>query len=908
VDTTGGWHGDPVDSVLQSLETQASGLSRDGARERLATLGPNVLPRVEPRRPLEMLLGQAKDTISLVLLGAGILAFATNRPLDGCVVVAVVVVNMVIGAAQEAQAQHAIEAISHLVPDRVVVRREGQILPIPATELVPGDIALLGAGDNVPADMRVLSARDLRVNEATLTGESLPATKHEQPVAKSAPLGDRRSMLYSGTMVVSGTGAAIVVGTGHKTELGRISSLVEQATVVETPLTHTLREFCEVLTIVIGILAAVVLGVALMREYPAGTAVRAAVAFVVAAVPAELPAVITAALAVGVRRMAKRNAIVRTLPAVETLGSTNVVCSDKTGTLTRGEMMARALWTAHGFYQLTGTGYDPRGSLEHNGLRVHPPLPDDVRGLLTACALCSDANIHREEGGWATVGDPTEIALLVAATKLGLDVARLRSKLTRFDEVPFDSGRKYMMTAHRDTRDGKRLVIMKGAPRVVLERCDQMASGGSLDVELVMSHVEELASHSMRVLGVAWSVGREMPARPFDSGCLGLLGLVASADPPRPEAIEAIAQCRRSGVRVVMMTGDHPSTAKAVAADLGIAHPDRVVTGSDMDAMDNGKLADVAGFATVFSRMAPEHKLRLVKVLQSRGKVVAMTGDGVNDAPALKQADIGIAMGIGGTAAAKEAADVVLADDNFASIAAGIEGGRCCYENLVKVLLFVAPVDLGLALVLLVGVLVFPVVDGIPVLPILPLQILWVNLVTGITLAVPLAFEVDERDLMSRPPRPRNQQIFTGQLALRSLVIGARMIAGSILLFIESYYGRTSGPGASAPPEDALRHAQTMAATTMVLFQVFYMWQCRSLRSSTLTSNPFTNPSVFLGIGVVLLLQVLFVYLPGMHSIFDSAPLGLRDWLAAVAVGASLGPVVGLQKWAFARHAARDGR
>jgi magnesium-transporting ATPase (P-type) len=891
------WHSLSVPDILLRLESSASGLPSNDARIRLVRDGKNALPRPKKKGPLDLARRQLGSTLPLVLLGSGVLALAFGRYIDGSVVVAVVVLNAFIGAMQEYRAGRAIDALNDLVPEYVTVLRDGFPASVQAGELVVGDVVLVEGGSRVPADLRLMAARNLTVAEAALTGESVPTNKQVDPVARDAALGDRASMLFSGTMIVGGTAKAVVVSTGIRTELGRIASMLRDAEEIQTPLTQALRRFGNVLTIAIGSVGTVVLAVALRRGFPVVDAVRAAVSLVVAAVPASLPAIITVALAVAVARMAKRNAIVRTLPSVETLGSTNVICSDKTGTLTRGEMLARELWTPGGLYELTGAGYVPKGDLLKDGVQVLPPLPPDVSELLLAMALCNDAAVRPEGPAWVGVGDPTEIALVVAAGKLGVDALGARSTYKRLDTIPFDAALRYMVTLH-ELPDGGQLLLMKGAPEVVFDNCDRMAGGGPLEREQMSATVKMFAARGMRVLGMAShrpdaSMSHvEQPLRER----LHLLGLVASIDPPRPEAIAAIATCHHAGITVKMVTGDHPDTAKAIGVEIGIASADdHVIIGQEIARMPPDELSWIARSVNVFSRVEPEHKLRLVQALQSAGAVVAMTGDGVNDAPALKQADVGVAMGMTGTGAAKEAAAVILVDDNFASIAAAVDGGRRCYDNLIKSLMFLVPTNLAQSFVLLVGVLFFPVVGHVPLLPIVPLQILWVNLVAGPTLCIPLAFEAAEPDLMSRPPRLRNEPIFTLQLGLRCILVGSVMAAGALLLFADLYYS-TPGAGVLQPPEATLRKAQTLVTTTVVLFQVLYLLQCRSLRTSVFKMNPFSNPLVYAGVAVTLVFQVIFVHAPIMNLIFHSAPLGLRDWVASAAVAATVLPVIALEK------------
>jgi Ca2+-transporting ATPase len=896
------WHAFRIETVLKALRSNASGLDARVARMRLIKLGPNVLAHARTTDPLELLLGQVTNTLPAILLASALVSLVFGRIVDGTVVLAVVVVNALIGAFQQYRAERAIEALSALVPEFVTVRRNGFLSLVAAAELVPGDVVLLGPGDRVPADMRLLQLRDLRIIEAALTGESTPAVKQLEPLPRDTALGDRSCMLFSGTMVATGTAEAVVVATGLKTELGRISELLSKVEKIETPLTQALARFGKALTAGIGLVAYFMLLTAVHRGFAFVDAVRTAASLVVAAVPASLPAIITVSLAVAVHRMARRNAIVRTLPSIETLGSMNVVCSDKTGTLTRGEMTVRRAWTKNGLYELSGTGFNPEGGLWLEGRPILESA--DAFELLLAATLCNDAAIRADHGGWVSLGDPTEIAFLVAAMKAGVDVVRARAAAPRVGEIPFDAARRYMATLHTLPRSGQWLIV-KGAPEVVLSRCRRLRGGAALDIVALTALVERLAARGMRVLAVACrDIASEIEVlEATHVASLELLGLVASQDPPRAEAVRAIAKCHRAGIAVKMVTGDHPSTAKAIATELGIAGRDeRVLLGSDIERMSLRELGAAARTTNVFSRVAPEHKLRLVQALQRRGNVVGMTGDGVNDAPALKRADVGVAMGRVGTAAAKDAADVILVDDNFASIAAAVEEGRRCYDGLAKSLMFVVPTNLGQSIALLIGVLAFPFVGGVPLLPVLPLQILWVNLVTGVTLAIPLAFEVAEPDLMRRSPRCRDAPLFTPELLLRCLLVGTLMGTGAILLFLDEYYGA----GSSDPPDLRVRKAQTIAATTIVLFQCFYLLQCRSLRTSIFRMKPFSNPYVYLSLLLTLTLQLLFVHARIMNVVFHSAPLALREWLTAALVAASVLPVMALDKSLFENRRLRQ--
>ena len=910
------WHALNAEEVIRRIRTRPEGLSNSEAAERLAAHGPNVIPRGKRDTALDLLWRQIHNPLTWVLIGSAVVAMAvdpTDGIKNGLVILAVVVLNTLIGFAQEFKAGKAIEALSRMVPENAAVMRDGRKVTLPATELVPGDVVLLASGDKVPADLRLIQLRNLQVEEAALTGESVPTEKRLSPVPIDAGIGDRGCMAFGGTLITYGTGTAVVIETGARTELGRISTLLKETTDLQTPLTRALAKIGWMITVAIVVIALAMLAFGTWRAMaetgaawlPAlREAVIFAVALAVGAIPEGLPAIVTIALAIGVQRMAARHAVVRKLPAVETLGSTTVICSDKTGTLTRNEMTVQALWTpASGPFALTGVGYEPNGSLHRGAVAV--PTPADVADLLLAGALCNDAAIECVEGLWKVHGDPTEGALVVAAEKIGIDVGQARQRHQRLDAIPFESENQFMATLH--AQDGGRIVL-KGAPEVVLRRCSE-AADAALDPAAVLREVEALAAKGMRVLAFAAGPARGASGIEMQdvAGGFVLLGLQGMIDPPRPEAIEAIAQCHRAGITVKMITGDHKATAQAIAAQIDILpadpHAPRAVDGAQLAAMSEGQLSETAQSCNVFARVAPEHKLKLVRALQARGQIVAMTGDGVNDAPALEQANIGVAMGITGTSVAKESSAIVLADDNFASIAAAVEEGRRVYDNLIKSLAFVLPTNLGLALILMLAVAFFPfeevtrVVDGATVtlrellLPMLPAQLLWINLVVAVALALPLAFEAKEPDVMQRPPRDPQAPVLSGFVIMRTFVVAALMTAGAVGLFLYEYEA-AGGAGA-----EALAKAQTMAVTTVVMFQIFYMLSCRSLRDSILRIGVASNPAVFAGIAAILLLQALFVYAPFMHTIFGSAPLAAGDILASVLVGAVILPLVGAEKW-----------
>ncbi|MCC6178332.1 MAG: HAD-IC family P-type ATPase [Chloroflexi bacterium] len=898
------WHALDAADVLTAHGSTIEGLDSATAGRRLAEHGPNVIPRGASEGPLTMLVRQVNTPLIYVLIGSGLLAIAMGKEIDGAVVLGVVVVNALIGFIQEYRAGKAIESLIDMVPDLATVVRAGVRSTVPAADLVPGDIVVLQSGDKVPADVRLIAARGLQVEEAALTGESIPVAKTLAALPTEAALADRLNMAYGGTLVTSGTATALVVGTGARTELGRISTLLGEATTIETPLTRQFAAIGKWLTVGIVAVAVVLFAVGLLRGYPLVSASIAAITLAVGAIPEGLPAIMTIALAIGVQRMARRRAIIRRLPAVETLGSTTVICSDKTGTLTRNEMTVTAVWTPSGRYWIDGVGYRPLGDLRVQGSDA--PLidtPDDVRGLLLAGVLCNDAQIRRDADDWLIDGDPTEAALVVAARKVGLDEEAARRAWPRLDAIPFESERQYMATLNAggtgpDPGLHEGTIVAKGAPEVIIRRCRTLAGGTPLDSEAVLAEVEALASEGMRVLAVA---RRRLPAAQTALGEedvqaeFELLGLQGMIDPPRPEAIAAIQTCHQAGIAVKMITGDHRVTAEAIGRQLGLVGAgSRAVVGRDLAGMSDEELRAEVARTNVFARVAPEHKLRIVRALQAEGNVVAMTGDGVNDAPALKQADIGVAMGITGTAVSKESADIVLTDDNFASIAAAVEEGRRVYDNLVKALAFLLPTNIGLAMILTAAVAGFPIVDGEPLLPMLPTQILWINLVASVALALPLAFEAKEPGLMRRAPRRPGAPIFDGFLALRTVYVALLMAGGAIGLFNLQYYSEIAH---GVPADLALREAQTMAVTTVILFQVFYLLNCRSLRDSLARIGFWSNPTVYVGIAALLLLQAAFVYLPFMQVLFGTAALGWDAWLEAMLAALILVPVISLEKW-----------
>ncbi len=902
------WHAQNSEIVLNSLASSPQGLIPAVAAERLKQYGRNVLAQSKVDGPFTLAWRQINNPISWMLIGAGIVAVLLRKFTDSGVVFGAVVINGIIGFIQEHRAGKAIAALSAMVPENATVLREGRINTLPATELVPGDIVQLTGGDRVPADLRLLQVKNLRVDESALTGESVPTLKDQRPVAVEAVLGDRLCMVYGGTVVTQGTATGLVVATGNQTELGRINALLNQTSQLVTPLTQQLAQVSKWITIAVLGLSTILFGYGiLVKNAKFDEALLTAITLAVAAIPEGLPAIITIALAIGVRRMASRHAVVRHLPAVETLGSTSVICSDKTGTLTRNEMTVQSLWCDGKEYRLSGVGYIPTGSLECNGQTIHE-LPPTVRELMLSGVLCNDADLRQMDEQWTITGDPTEAALVVAGHKVGLPANEMRQRHSRMDVLPFESETKYMATLNRG--DGIDAVYLKGAPEMIWDRC------GLSDTSLrsLQAAQNALAEQGMRVLAFAKRTPTpEMTQLTPEWAASGfsLLGLMGMIDPPRQEAIEAIAVCRRAGIAVKMITGDHHVTATAIGRELGILKAgDQAMRGAELDSLSEAELITTARSCNVFARVAPEHKLKLVQALQADGNVVAMTGDGVNDAPALKRADIGIAMGITGTAVAKDAAKVVLADDNFASIAAAVEEGRRVYDNLVKALAFILPTNLSLALTLASAMFFFPVVMVLGLgtellLPMAPSQILWINLVASVALSAPIAFEVLEISAMRRKPRPKSAPIFSPFIIFRTVIVAVVMATGTCALFLWEYSIRVGGihDGIEAGLHAyALAEAQTMAVTTITLFQIFYLLHCRSLRDRLGSLGWFSNPTIWVGIIILLLLQVAFTYIPFMQTLFHSTSLDLWSWLRATLVAAIILPVISLEKWILNRR------
>ena len=874
------WHAVPAPDAFDLLRSRPDGLTVSEARKRLERYGPNELQETRRISPWQILLEQFKNVLIIILLIATVISFFLGHGLESVVIAVIVLFAVLLGFVQEYRAERAIEALRQMTAPTATVMRDGEEVRIPARDLVPGDVILLSTGDRIPADARLIEAINLQVEESALTGESVPVEKHVHPLGyDNLPLGDRRNMVYAGTSVTYGRGRALVVATGMHTEFGKIARMLQTVETVRTPLQENLDRVGNVLARAAFVVVGLIVALGLLRGQPVIDMLIFGIALAVAVVPEALPAVVTISLAIGVQKMAKRNALIRRLPAVETLGSTSVICTDKTGTLTKNEMTVRTVFTAGQSFVISGAGYAPDGEFFLEDRPVAPPEP--LLLTLKAAALASDARLlKKEEGSWAIKGDPTEGALIVAAAKAGLWKDALDAENPRIHEIPFSSETKRMTTLHQTAEDAT--AYAKGAPEVILEGCDFVLSADGVQPlddarrEQIMRQAQDMASQALRVLGVAFKPG----ATP-DNAATGMtfLGLIGMIDPPRPEARDAIATCVQAGIRPVMITGDHPLTAQAIARDLGLLDGGRIVAGAELEAMSDEQLKRQVQNISVYARVSPAHKLRVVTAWQANGHIVAMTGDGVNDAPALKRADIGVAMGITGTDVTKEAAAMTLTDDNFASIVAAVEEGRGVFSNIKKYLMYLLSSNIGE-----IGLMAGATLLGLP-LPLSAVQILYVNLATDGLPALALAVDPPEEDLMKRKPRNPRIGIITRPVVTLMALGGVWSALVNLGLFI---WALNSGRG--------LEQAMTMTFVSLVLIQFFKAYNFRSDRHSVLR-RPFANKWLNLAIIWELVLLSLIVYLPFLHDAFGTYALSPTDWLIVAGLAVTVVPVLELAKW-----------
>lgn len=877
------WHAVDLQEALTRLDTREHGLDSAEALRRIERHGRNALPASGGRGPLLRFLRQFHNLLIYVLIAAAGITILLGHFVDTGVILAVVLVNAVIGFVQEGQAEAAIAALHRMLAPTASVLRDGGRQRIPAEDLVPGDVILVEAGDRVPADARLIEANSLKAQEAILTGESAPVEKSALSVPADAPLGERQSMLFSGTLVVAGQGRAVVTATGAATEIGRISGMLAEVEELTTPLLRKMDAFARWITALILFVSALLLIYGhFVQHHPFEDLFMVVIGLAVAAIPEGLPAVLTISLAVGVRKMAARHAIVRRLPAIETLGALTVICTDKTGTLTRNEMMVASVATPATHYRITGEGYLPEGRIEA-ATGGTPEEDAALSALVTNAMACNDSALVEGETGRGISGDPMEAALLVLAEKAG----RLaeRAGIARQAVIPFDAAHRYMATLDR-LPDGSAWLHVKGAPEAVLALCTgQLGANGKpepLDPTRWQAETNHMAAEGKRVIAMAFRSAEANETLSPDTVGKGLifLGLVGLIDPPRAEAIAAVAECRAAGIQVKMITGDHKATASAIATKIGIEAPDRVLTGRDIDALDDALLTEEARQTNVFARTTPEHKLRLVMALQAAGEIVAMTGDGVNDAPALKRADAGVAMGITGSDAAKEVADLVLTDDNFVSIAAAVREGRTVFDNIRKVISWTLPTNAGEASAVIVALLA-----GLA-LPFSPLQILWVNLVSAGSLGLALAFERSEGDVMRHPPRPVNAPILNGELVWHLILVSALFLAA-----IYAMFNYATGRGYS------VELARTLCVNTLITMKIFHLFYIRNYYTTSLTWEAIRGtPAVWVTVGVVVVGQFLFTYAPFMQAVFDTRPVSLVDGAIVIGVGMAFFVVVEIEK------------
>ena len=887
------WHSFSVEETFEELKTSDEGLTYDEVENRLKQYGANELQEEKHTTKLALLINQLKNPLIGVLIAASLISLFVAHFIDAIVIAAVIIINTAIGFFQEYKAETALKALKSMAgPETRVIRKcprpdECVEVKIKAKDIVPGDIIVLESGDKVPADSRIFRAVNLEVDESMLTGESHAISKNIESLPDSTPVADRDNMLFSGTIIVQGRGRATVVATGCKTEIGKIAELIKGTERVETPIQKRTKDLSKKLGLFALVASSLVFGLAILRGFNFLETFLFALATSVSAIPEGLPAVLTVTLAVGVNRMAKRNALIRKLQAVDTLGSATAICTDKTGTLTTNEMTVRKVYIDDKIIDVSGYGFNPEGKFEYKGQEIDVSDSQSLSMLLKIAVLCNDSRLKHIESEdrvhWEIKGDPTEGALVVAAAKAGLSKEKLESDCSRIDEIPFDSKERYMATFHQETDDTVR-VLLKGAPETVLAFCNKIQENESI-IELTEERKKQLlevstnlAGQALRMLAMAYKtikperVDRTKKALKQKSVNLVFVGFAGMIDPPRNEAKSAIALCKRAGIRVIMATGDHKLTAEAIAREIGIAGTSGALTGIDLDKLSDEQLDSKIGETTVFARVSPTHKFRIVEALRRQGHIVAMTGDGVNDAPALKAAEIGIAMGITGSDVTKETADMVLTDDNFASIISAIEEGRVIFENIRKVVKYLISTNTGEIITILAALILLP---NAPLI-FSAVQILWINLVTDGLLVIPLALEPKEKDVMDAPPRKPKERIINREMILNIIFIGSFMAIGTLYLFANEL---NSGE---------IIKAQTLAFVTIAIFQVFNALNCRSQRLSLFKLSILKNKYLLISIFASFSLQVLVTELPFFQLAFGTTSLSVFEWIIVVIVASSV--------------------
>ncbi len=877
------WYQLTIKEVFERLQSGENGLAESDAKERLVKYGFNKLTEEAKIKKIKIFIHQFASPLIYILLISGIVAIILGEYIDAGVIFGVLMLNAVIGFIQEYKAEQSVRALKRMLVPKARVVREGREKEINSEEIVPGDIVLLASGSKVPADIRLIHTIELHVNESMLTGESIPVIKIASPIKQdSLPPGDQKNMAFMGTIVVSGRGKGIVVETGGKTVLGSIAQEVKKIGVVKAPLQEKIHNFAKAIGIVVIaasillFLAGLLLGESLKQMF------MTAVAAAVATIPEGLPIVVTVALAVGVSRMARQNAIIRSLPAVETLGSTTVIGSDKTGTLTKNEMTVKVVFDGERAYRITGTGYEPEGEVLLAWEKIEAKTLKNLQMIFRIGLLCNESNLYEEDGQFKIDGDPTEGALIVSAIKAGLNPEEERERYPQIAIIPFESERRYMATLHR--HGNKKFIFVKGAPEKILEMCTKCMIREELRIKEILNYAHLFAKEGMRVLGMAY---KEVPFEVEEithqdvEGNLIFAGIQGMIDPPRPEVIEAINGCKKAGIRVAMITGDHATTASTIAKMLGItAEETKVLTGKEIEVMSDHELFEKVKNIQVFARVSPQHKLRIVQQFKKHGEIVAVTGDGVNDAPALKAAHIGIAMGRSGTDVAKEAADMILTDDNFASIFNAVKEGRIVFDNIRKVTFFLIPTGIA-AILSIFGTIIL----GLPI-PYVPAQLLWINLVTNGLQDVALAFEPGEKGIIERPPRDPKEGLMNRLLVERTILVGLLISVGVVYNFV-----LTLNEGVS------LEKARTVAVTTMVFFQFFQAWNSRSELESIFKISPLSNPFLFYSMIAAFLAQLSIIYVPALQWVFRTEPITLGEWVNILIVSLTVIIVVELDKW-----------
>nr|MDO8099542.1 cation-translocating P-type ATPase [Candidatus Njordarchaeota archaeon] len=905
------WHLMRSEEILKSLKTSTKGLREEEAKARLEKFGPNEIVYKKKFSSLKLLLKQFTSFLVIILIFAVVVSalvdLAKNEfPLDSIVILAIVILSALLGFTQEYRAEQSMEALKRMAAPRAKLLRNGVETPVESREVVPGDILILEVGDKVPADGRIFEGANLKIDEAVLTGESTPVEKASEPLREDSPINEWKNTVFSSTVVTYGRAKAIVVGTGMNTQFGKIARMMEEAEKGKTPLEQRLETVGKWLGIAFLFVVTVVAVLGLIRgELDPLSMFVWSVSLAVAAIPEALTAVVTGSLAIGMRRMARRNAIIRKLPAVETLGCATVICSDKTGTLTKNEMTIRRIFTAKGFTDVSGVGIEPKGEFFFEGKKIDPSRDKDLMKLLTVGTFCNDSQLVYENKSWRATGDLTEAAIVVAATKAGINKEELDTTCPRVGEIPFESERKRMTTIHPQ-KEGRFLVCVKGAPEILLDLSTRYLNEGKEEKltseykESFQRANEAMASKALRVLGIAYSTLKELQKDKITSENverdLVFTGLVGMIDPPRPEAKEAIEKCKTAGIKVVMITGDHKLTAVAVAKELELLHQTHsaadeknpaetpseegrdvsVLTGAELDKMSDKQLFKIANDVLVYARVSPEHKLRIVKALKAHGHVVAMTGDGVNDAPALKNSNIGVAMGITGTDVTKEASDMVLSDDNFATIVSAVEEGRGIYDNIKKYLIYLLSSNVGEVLTLFIASLL-----GFP-LPLIALQILWVNLVTDGFPALALSIDPPDIDVMSRAPRDPKESIFTHRIKAMIFGIAATMPISILPVF---YFYNPALLDSVGSPSPQYMQAMTMAFTIMVMFEMFNVYTCRSEKYTLRKIGFFKNKYLNLAVISSILLQLAVLYTPVFEILFQTHAPAISDWFVIIMAG-----------------------